>query len=190
MPEQNKKEAEEKQEHGTEEVVEEHHSDEQMDEQSDVQEEQEAEVVHPLEVELKEANDRLARTKADYDNFRRRTKEEREAQLKYKSQALIESLLPALDNFERALAVEPQSDEAKQLLQGMEMVYRQIEEALQNEGVTVIPTEGETFDPHVHQAVMQVEEEGYESNQIVAELQKGYQLKDRVIRHSMVKVNS
>src|SRR6476661_5195750 len=107
MPEQNKKEAEEKQEHGTEEVVEEHHSDEQMDEQSDVQEEQEAEVVHPLEVELKEANDRLARTKADYDNFRRRTKEEREAQLKYKSQALIESLLPALDNFERALAVEP-----------------------------------------------------------------------------------
>lgn len=187
MPEEKKNDAEQH-EHGTEEEVVDNRSEEQTDVDETVQEE--AEVVHLLEAELKEANDRLARTRADYDNFRRRTKEEREAQLKYKSQALIETLLPALDNFERALAVNPENEEAKQLLQGMEMVYRQIEDALQNEGVTVIPTKGETFDPHYHQAVMQVEEDGFESNQIVDELQKGYQLKDRVIRHSMVKVNS
>ncbi|MFB4211880.1 nucleotide exchange factor GrpE [Shouchella sp. JSM 1781072] len=187
MPEEKKNDAEQH-EHGTEEEVVDNRSEEQTDVDETVQEE--AEVVHPLEAELKEANDRLARTRADYDNFRRRTKEEREAQLKYKSQTLIETLLPALDNFERALAVNPESEEAKQLLQGMEMVYRQIEDALQNEGVTVIPTKGEMFDPHYHQAVMQVEEDGFESNQIVDELQKGYQLKDRVIRHSMVKVNS
>ncbi|WP_078390939.1 nucleotide exchange factor GrpE [Shouchella patagoniensis] len=146
--------------------------------------------VHPLEIELAETKDRLARVRADYENFRRRTNEEKEAQAKYRAQGFIEKLLPALDNFDRALTVEPQHDEAKQLLQGMEMVNRQIQDALKNEGVEVIPTKGEMFDPHLHQAVMQVEEEGYDSNQIVEELQKGYQLKDRVIRHSMVKVNS
>ncbi|GAF17975.1 LOW QUALITY PROTEIN: heat shock protein GrpE [Bacillus sp. JCM 19046] len=149
----------------------------------------EPEVDH-LEIELVETKERLARVRADYENFRRRTKDEKEAQAKYRAQSFIEKLLPALDNFERALSVEPQNEEAKTLLQGMEMVNRQIQEALANEGVEVIPTKGEMFDPHLHQAVMQVEEDGYESNQIVDELQKGYQLKDRVIRHSMVKVNS
>ncbi|GIN10574.1 protein GrpE [Shouchella clausii] len=152
-------------------------------------EEQEEPEVHPLEIELNELKDRLARVRADYENFRRRTKEEKEAQAKYRAQGFIEKLLPALDNFERALLVEPKNEEAKQLLQGMEMVYRQVEEALKQEGVEPIPTEGELFDPHLHQAVMQVSEEGYEPNQIVEELQKGYKLKDRVIRHSMVKVN-
>lgn len=152
-------------------------------------EEQEEPEVHPLEIELNELKERLARVRADYENFRRRTKEEKEAQAKYRAQGFIEKLLPALDNFERALLVEPKNEEAKQLLQGMEMVYRQVEEALKQEGVEPIPTEGELFDPHLHQAVMQVSEEGYEPNQIVEELQKGYKLKDRVIRHSMVKVN-
>ncbi|AST98112.1 nucleotide exchange factor GrpE [Shouchella clausii] len=155
---------------------------------SEVEEQEEPEV-HPLEIELNELKDRLARVRADYENFRRRTKEEKEAQAKYRAQGFIEKLLPALDNFERALLVEPKHEEAKQLLQGMEMVYRQVEEALKQEGVEPIPTEGELFDPHLHQAVMQVSEEGYEPNQIVEELQKGYKLKDRVIRHSMVKVN-
>lgn len=156
---------------------------------TDNDEASEPEVDH-LEIELAETKERLARIRADYENFRRRTKDEKEAQAKYRAQSFIEKLLPALDNFERALTVEPLHDETKQLLQGMEMVNRQIQEALKNEGVEVIATKGETFDPHFHQAVMQVEEDGYESNQIVDELQKGYQLKDRVIRHSMVKVNS
>ncbi len=140
--------------------------------------------------EIAELNNRLLRVQADYDNLRRRSREEKEAAAKYRSQNVIEALLPVIDNFERALLVKPEAEEAKSLLQGMEMVYRQFQDAMKNEGVEVIETVGQTFDPHLHQAVMQVEEEGFESNQIVEELQKGYKLKDRVLRPSMVKVNA
>jgi len=140
--------------------------------------------------EIEDLRNRLLRTQADYDNFRRRSREEKEAAAKYRSQAVIEALLPVIDNFERALLVKPETDEAKSLLQGMEMVYRQFQDTLKNEGVEVIETVGQTFDPHLHQAVMQVEEPEFESNQIVEELQKGYKLKDRVLRPSMVKVNA
>ncbi|MCK0471605.1 nucleotide exchange factor GrpE [Halalkalibacter sp. APA_J-10(15)] len=161
---------------------------------SDEAVEAEAEVVgskdEQLEAQINELNNRLLRTQADYDNFRRRSREEKEAAAKYRSQVVIESLLPVLDNFERALLVNPESDETKSLLQGMEMVYRQLQDTLNNEGVAVIETEGQTFDPHLHQAVMQVEEDGFESGQIVEELQKGYKLKDRVLRPAMVKVNA
>ncbi|WP_396334568.1 nucleotide exchange factor GrpE [Alkalihalobacillus sp. MEB130] len=140
--------------------------------------------------EIADLNNRLLRVQADYDNFRRRSREEKEAAAKYRSQNVIEALLPVIDNFERALLVKPEGEEAKSLLQGMEMVYRQFQDTLKNEGVEVIETVGQAFDPHLHQAVMQVEQEGFESNQIVEELQKGYKLKDRVLRPSMVKVNA
>ncbi|MFC0473445.1 nucleotide exchange factor GrpE [Halalkalibacter kiskunsagensis] len=140
--------------------------------------------------EITELNNRLLRVQADYDNFRRRSREEKEAAAKYRAQNVIEALLPVIDNFERALLVKPEAEEAKSLLQGMEMVYRQFQDTLKNEGVEVIETVGHTFDPHLHQAVMQVEEDGFESNQIVEELQKGYKLKERVLRPSMVKVNA
>ncbi|WP_088102529.1 nucleotide exchange factor GrpE [Halalkalibacter urbisdiaboli] len=143
-----------------------------------------------LEKEVADLTNRLLRVQADYDNFRRRSREEKEAAAKYRAQSFIEGLLPVIDNFERALLVNPEQEEAKSLLKGMEMVYRQLQDTLKNEGVEVIETVGQSFDPHLHQAVMQVEEEGYESNQIVEELQKGYKLKDRVLRPSMVKVNA
>ncbi|WP_372459046.1 nucleotide exchange factor GrpE [Alkalihalobacillus deserti] len=142
------------------------------------------------QAEIAELNNRILRIQADYDNFRRRSREEKEAAAKYRSQTVIEALLPVIDNFERALLVKPEAEEAKSLLQGMEMVYRQFQDTLKNEGIEVIDTVGQMFDPHLHQAVMQVEEEGFESNQIVEELQKGYKLKDRVLRPSMVKVNA
>ena len=142
------------------------------------------------QVEIAELNNRILRIQADYDNFRRRSREEKEAAAKYRSQTVIEALLPVIDNFERALLVKPEAEEAKSLLQGMEMVYRQFQDTLKSEGIEVIETVGQMFDPHLHQAVMQVEEEGFESNQIVEELQKGYKLKDRVLRPSMVKVNA
>ncbi|ADC50721.1 MULTISPECIES: nucleotide exchange factor GrpE [Alkalihalophilus] len=145
---------------------------------------------NPLEAQVAELNNRMLRVQADYDNFRRRSREEKEAAAKYRSQALIEGLLPVVDNFERALLVKPESEEAQSLLSGMEMVYRQLKDTLKNEGVEVIETTGQSFDPHLHQAVMQVSEDGFESNQIVEELQKGYKLKDRVLRPSMVKVNA
>lgn len=129
------------------------------------------------------------RVQADFENFKRRTREDQAAQLKYKSQSLITQLLPALDNFERAMDVKVEDAQAASVLQGVEMVYRQLLEAVKSEGLEVIETEGATFDPNLHQAVMQVQDEEYESNVIVETLQKGYKLKDRVIRPAMVKVN-
>ncbi|GAK04162.1 heat shock protein GrpE [Geomicrobium sp. JCM 19037] len=143
-----------------------------------------------LQNELNELKQKVLRQQADYDNFRKRTRMEKESDAKYRSQKLIESLLPAMDNFKRALDHAPQSEEAESIHKGMTMVYEQLQESLRSEGLTEIKTEGEPFDPNFHQAVMQVEEEGFESNQVVEELQKGYQLKDRVIRPAMVKVNA
>ncbi|WP_280637205.1 nucleotide exchange factor GrpE [Alkalihalobacillus sp. BA299] len=160
-------------------------------EQTEVTEElsEEQQKINELEQQAADLNSRLLRVHADYDNFRRRTKEEKEAASKYRAQSLVEELLPVLDNFERALAIDPTNEETKTLLQGMEMVHRQLQDALKKEGVEVIEAVGQTFDPHLHQAVMQVETDEHEPNTVVEEFQKGYKLKDRIIRPSMVKVN-
>ncbi|KHE71189.1 nucleotide exchange factor GrpE [Halobacillus sp. BBL2006] len=142
-----------------------------------------------LRQEKEEINNRLLRLQADYDNFRRRTQKEKEADRKYRSQSLVEELVPVLDNFDRALQVEVDGDAAGKFAEGMKMVYQQFKAALDKEGVEEIPAVGEEFDPHLHQAIMQVEDDNYDSNIVVEELQKGYRLKDRVIRPSMVKVN-
>ena len=120
---------------------------------------------------LDEKENKLLRVQADFENYKRRSR------------------LPALDNFERALQVEAESEQTKSLLQGMEMVRRQLMDALEKEGVEAIEAVGQEFDPNLHQAVMQVEDENFGSNIVIEELQKGYKLKDRVIRPSMVKVN-
>ncbi|MFD2704129.1 nucleotide exchange factor GrpE [Salibacterium lacus] len=159
-------------------------------EQEDVKEPAEETELEKAQREAAEWQDKALRVQADLDNVRRRAKEDKERDAKYRSQSVIESLLPVLDNFERALNAATDQEEDGSLLQGVNMVYSQFFEALQQEGLEVIPTEGETFDPHQHQAVMQVEEEGFESNQIVEELQKGYKLKDKIIRPAMVKVNA
>lgn len=142
-----------------------------------------------LEAKLEEADNRYYRLQADFENSRRRARLDLEASEKYRAQSLITNLLPAIDNFERALQMEADSEQAKSILQGMEMVYRSLLDALKNEGAEQIEAVGKEFDPHIHQAVMQVEVEGFDSNQVVEEFQKGYMLKDRVIRPSMVKVN-
>lgn len=147
-------------------------------------------VQNELEQKLEETTNRMLRLQADYDNFRRRTQKEKESAAKYRSQSLAEKLIPALDNFERGMMIDAQSDETKNLLQGMEIVYRQLKEALANEGVEPIQSVGQSFDPHLHQAIMQVESDEFESNVVVEEMQKGYMLKDRVIRPAMVKVNA
>lgn len=141
-----------------------------------------------LQQEKDETYNRLVRLQAEFDNYKRRTLKEREADRKYKSQDLITELLPAIDNFERALQVEV-TEENKSIIDGIMMVYRQLQEALTSQGVEPIKTKGEVFDPNLHHAVMQIEDENMESNVVVEELQKGYQLKDRVIRPAMVKVN-
>ncbi len=145
--------------------------------------------IEELEAKLNESENRMYRVQADLDNFRRRARLDLEAAQKYRSQNLISEILPALDNFERALKIDTDDEKTQTLLQGMDMVYRQLLQALQNEGIEAIAAEGQPFDPHLHQAVMQVEDENYESNVVIEEFQKGYKLKDRIIRPAMVKVN-
>jgi len=142
-----------------------------------------------LKEKLDEADNRYLRLQADFDNFRRRTRLDQEASQKYRAQKLITDLLPAIDNFERAMKVEADNEQTKTLLQGMDMVYRSLLDALKIEGVEPIESVGKEFDPHQHQAVMQGEDENYGSNIVTDEFQKGYMLKDRVIRPAMVKVN-
>lgn len=141
-----------------------------------------------IRMEKDEVFNRMLRLQAEFDNFKKRTQKEREAERKYKAQDLINEILPALDNFERALHVQV-PEAAQSFVDGVSMVYKQFVEALKTHGVTEIETIGKEFDPNIHHAVMQVDEADVESNTIVEELQKGYMLKDRVIRPAMVKVN-
>ncbi|GIO22076.1 nucleotide exchange factor GrpE [Oceanobacillus sp. J11TS1] len=144
--------------------------------------------VEELKNEKEELTNRMLRLQAEFDNYKRRTLKEREADRKYKAQDMVQELLPVMDNFERALQVEV-SEESKSILEGINMVYRQLQDVFTSQGVSVIETEGADFDPNVHHAVMQIEDDTMESNKVVEELQKGYLLKDRVIRPAMVKVN-
>ncbi|MFB4166525.1 nucleotide exchange factor GrpE [Virgibacillus sp. JSM 102003] len=144
--------------------------------------------VDQLKQEKEELHQRVLRTQAEFDNFKKRSQKEKEAERKYKAEDLVNELLPAIDNFERALQVEV-NDAGEGFVDGISMVYRQLKDALKAQGVEEIECVGETFDPTVHHAVMQVEEEDTESNTVTEELQKGYMLKDKVIRPAMVKVN-
>lgn len=142
-----------------------------------------------LQEKADETMQRLLRAQADLDNFRRRTRLEKAEAAKYGALNLIEHLLPVLDNFERALASTESNQDFEALVKGIEMVYRQIQQALEQEGLKEINAVGEPFNPEFHQAVMQVESEEHEEGIVVEELQKGYILADRVIRASMVKVS-
>lgn len=136
--------------------------------------------------ELQESEDRLMRLRADFDNFRRRTRQEKEELSAVVLQGILADLLPLLDNFERALAVETSAEEA--FKEGMSMVYNQFVASLQKNGLEPIKAVGEKFDPNFHQAVMRVEDAEQEDDTIIEELQKGYMAHGRVIRPSMVKV--
>lgn len=137
-----------------------------------------------------EMKDRFLRSQADFDNYRKRMQKEREEMAKYASRSLLEKLLPAIDNLERAIDSSKQSESFEMLAQGVEMVYRQIMDALREEGAVPLETVGKPFDPHFHEAVMQEESDQYESGIVIEEFQKGYMLKDKLIRPAMVKVST
>lgn len=142
-----------------------------------------------LQAQVEEKENDYLRLRADFDNYRRRVQKDTEASAKYRSQSLVNELLPVLDNFERALEISATTEESKSLLKGVEMVFRMFKQALESEGVQEINPEGETFDPNFHQAVMQEASDSHESGTVIQTLQKGYQLKDRIIRPAMVKVS-
>ncbi|MED4570861.1 nucleotide exchange factor GrpE [Brevibacillus agri] len=139
--------------------------------------------------QAEEHQNRMLRAMADMDNLRRRVRKEQEDLAKYASLKIVEELLPVLDNFERALAADKESMTVESLLEGVNMVYRQMVQVFEKEGLSAIEAQGKPFDPHVHQAVMQTQNPEFDSGVVVAELQKGYMFKDRVVRPAMVQVN-
>lgn len=141
-----------------------------------------------LENEKKDLQEKLLRIHAEYDNYKKRTEKEKLAERKYKSQDLAIELLPVLDNFDRALQTEV-SSENQSFKEGMQMVYEQFQTALKSQGIEPIDALHQPFDPNEHHAVMQTEDDQFEANIVVEELQKGYTLKDKIIRPAMVKVN-
>ena len=144
--------------------------------------------VETLAAALQEKDNRLKRLQADFENFRRRTSKEREEIGNVVTQELLKNLLPIVDNFDRAMATEQQDGKAFQ--KGVEMIYTQLGETLKNAGLEPIETEGQKFDPNFHQAVMRVENPDLDDDTIAQELQKGYIVKGKVIRPSMVQVVS
>ena len=129
---------------------------------------------------------RLVRLQADFENYRKRTQREKEEYFKYAASALCEQLLPVIDNFHLALAAK--DEDPANVVKGVEMIYRQLEEVLQREGLTPVETVGQEFDPAKHEAVMQEETQEHPENTVIAELRRGYYLKDRLLRPAMVKV--
>lgn len=145
--------------------------------------------ISELESKLEDEENKLLRILADFENVKRRNALDKEALVKYKAQSLLTAILPVLDNFERALAVEANVEEAQSLMTGMNMIYRNLVEALKGEGLVEIEALDQEFDPNFHQAVMTGNDSEKSSGIVLEELQKGYMLKDRVLRPSMVKVN-
>jgi len=131
---------------------------------------------------------RSLRVQADFDNFRRRSRQEKEEFAAYANTRIIEELLPVIDTFDMALKT-PDDADIKTLLVGVQMVHRQLMTVLENQGVQSIEAFGQPFDPNFHEGIMQVESDEHPANTVVEELRKGYRLKDRVIRPSMVKVS-
>ncbi|PCF43230.1 nucleotide exchange factor GrpE [Staphylococcus delphini] len=147
------------------------------------------EEIASLKAEVDAKEEQYLRLYAEFENYKRRIQNEAQIQKKYQAQKVLTDVLPALDNFERALKIEGDDESFNALKKGVEMVYDSLLKALEDNGLEKIKTEGEQFDPNFHQAVMQDENPDFESGQITEELQAGYQLKDRVLRASMVKVN-
>ena len=139
-----------------------------------------------LKKQLAEGAERMKRLQADFENFRRRTRQEKEELSNMVVQDFIKELLPMLDNFDRAMAAE--ATDAAKFQQGVEMIYNQLTEILKNKGMELIDTKDAKFDPNFHQAVMRVENPDLEDEAIAMELQKGYMVKGKVIRPSMVQV--
>ena len=143
-----------------------------------------SDILKDLEQNLAEQQDKYLRLLAEFDNYRRRTQAEKDGIYSDAFCSAISQLLPVFDNLERAVA----SESGDGLKKGLELVLKQLGDIYLKLGVAEIPAEGEKFDPNLHNAVLHIEDENFESNTIAEVLQKGYTINDRVVRHAMVKV--
>lgn len=140
----------------------------------------------PKDEKIEELNDRVKRQLAEFENFRNRSEKEKASMYAMGAKSIVEKILPIIDNFERGLEHAPEDGDP--FGDGMKMVYKQMLTELDNVGVKAIEAVGTDFDPNIHNAVMQVESDEYESGKVAQELQKGYMYKDILIRPSMVAV--
>lgn len=135
-----------------------------------------------------EAVQRLLRTQADFANYKRRNEQEREQQARFANLLLVQELLPVLDNLDRALATIPEAVSGLPWMDGLALVDRQLRATLEKQGLKPIVALGTHFDPMVHEAIIQEATTDYEDDEVIAELQRGYMLHDRVVRPTLVKV--
>ena len=142
-----------------------------------------------LEDQLRQAEERVLRTAADAENFKRRLQREKEDQIRYANETFMRQLLPVIDNLERALQHSAIAPNQEGLLEGVNMTLKGFIETLARFGCTVLETIGKTFDPNFHEAVSQEESSKVEPNTVLKELQKGYMLKERLLRPAMVIVS-
>jgi len=137
---------------------------------------------------IEELIDQVKRQMAEFDNYRKRTEKEKQSMYEIGVKSVAEKILPIVDNFERGLLTIPKGDEGTPFVEGMQMVYKQLMTSFDQLGIKPIEAIGQEFNPNLHNAVIQVETEEFESGIVAQELQKGYMYKDSVIRHSMVGV--
>jgi len=138
--------------------------------------------------QIEQLEDKVKRQLAEFENFRNRTEKEKQAMFETGAKSVIEKILPVVDNFERGLATVPEDKKEDPFVDGMNRIYKQMLTELENIGVKPIEALGYEFDPNLHNAVMQVESEEYESGVVAQELMKGYTYRENVVRHSMVAV--
>ncbi len=130
--------------------------------------------------------DRLARLQAEFENARKRAAREQQEFRDFATADAIKALLPAIDSFERALSAP--ASQPNEFRNGVELIYKQLQDALARLGVRPVPAKGEVFDPHVHEAIEMVDTTDVPDHQVIDELQRGYKLKDRLLRPAMVRV--
>lgn len=134
--------------------------------------------------------DHLKRLKAEFDNYKKRVSKEREEIFKYAGESLISDLLPVIDNLERALSREAQSHDFTLFKEGVLLIKKQIIDTLAKRGLKEIESVGKILDPNLHHAIMQKNNQDYQEDVIIEELQKGYLLHEKVVRPSQVVVSS
>ncbi len=152
------------------------------------QEEDPITLLEAKETEVAEINDRLLRTQAEFENYKKRIQREKEDTIKFCNESLLREFLPVVDNLEMAIQHGKDSTDPKSLTEGVEIVLNQFLKTLEKFSVTGFSSIGEKFDPNRHEAMMQVEDNRYDSNSIVSEFQKGYFLNDRLLRPAKVTV--
>jgi molecular chaperone GrpE len=138
--------------------------------------------------EKAEFEDLLRRRQAEFENFRRRMERERLDFAEYSGMEIVKALLPIVDDFERALKAAAPASESDEFVKGVELIYKRLLETLTKQGLEPIHTQGQTFDPHLHEAVQRVENEDAADGTILAEYQRGYKFKGKLLRPSMVQV--